>query len=82
MALEDERAYFDANRERFLRDYREKFVLIRGSQFIGAFDSAENAYVAALNQFGNSPVLIKQVLPEDPVAHLPALSLGLLRARP
>lgn len=82
MPLEQEQAYFDAIRARLLAEHPGKFALIRGSELIGTFDSEENAYVAGLERFGNTPFLVKQILPEDPVAHLPALSLGLIRAHP
>lgn len=49
---------------------------------LGTFDTAEAAYVEGVHRFGNTPFLIKEILPEEPVAHLPALSLGLLRAHP
>ena len=80
--LEQELAYFEANRARLLADHAGKFVLIKGTERVGTFDTAENAYTAGLQHFGNTPFLIKQVLPQDPVAHVPALSLGLIRAHP
>ncbi len=35
-----------------------------------------------MKRLGNVAMLIKQVLPEDPVHHFPALEHGLMRARP
>ncbi len=78
--LEQEVAYFEANRTRWLTEHAGKFVLIKGSELVGAFDTPENAYTAGLEHFGNTEFLIKQVLPSDPVIHVPALSLGLIRA--
>ncbi len=80
--LEQELAYFEAHRAQWLIEHPGKFVLIKGSDFVGAFDTPENAYKAGLERFGNTPFLIKQVLAQDPIAHAPALSLGLLRAHP
>lgn len=80
--LREEIAFFEANKPRLLADHREKFVLIKGSELAGTFDTAERAYVAGLERFGNVPFLIKQVLEDEPAVHLPALSLGLLRAHP
>lgn len=82
MVLEKEAAFFEAHRARLLEEHRGKFALIKGDTFVGAFDTAETAYVEGVHRFGNSPFLIKQILPDEPVAHLPALSLGLLRAHP
>ena len=78
--LEQELAYFEANRTRWLSEYADKFVLIKGTELVGTFDTAENAYTAGLERFGNTVFLIKQVLSEEPVAYVPALSLGLIRA--
>ena len=80
--LEQELAYFEANRTRLLTEHPGKYVLIKAAELVGAFDTPENAYTAGLQRFGNTPFLIKQVLPEDPVNHVPALSLGLIRAHP
>jgi Flp pilus assembly protein TadD len=82
MALEEEQAYYEANRAELLKEHPGKFALIKGSVLIGAFDTAENAYVEGLKLFGNTPFMVKQTLPQEPIAHLPALSLGLLRAHP
>jgi len=49
---------------------------------VDTFDTAENAYVAGVQKFGNVSFLIKQVLETDPVAHLPVLTLGLLGVHP
>lgn len=80
MALEQELAFFDHHRAHLVAEHMGKYALIKEAVLVGTFDSAEAAYVEGLRQFGNVPFLVKQVLPEDPVVHLPALSLGLLRA--
>lgn len=82
MVLDQEQAYFEANRTRLLQEHEGKFALIKGEVLVGTFDTAETAYVEGLRRFGNTAFLIKQVLPDEPVAHLPALSLGLIRAHP
>jgi hypothetical protein len=80
--LKAEREFFDAHRAELLRDHRGKFVLIKDAHLVGAFDTAENAYIAGVRQFGNVPFLIKQVVETEPVAHIPVLTLGLLGAHP
>lgn len=82
MELEREQAYFEENRAKLLAEHMGKFALIKESEFVGTYDTEEAAYVEGLQRFGNSPFLVKQILPDDPVVHLPALSLGLLRAHP
>lgn len=78
--FEQEIAYYNQHRQDFLSRYEWKYLLIRGSEFVGAFDDPQDAYQAGLRKFGNVPFLIKQVLREERVEHIPALSLGLIHA--
>lgn len=80
MELQQELDFFNVHRERWLQDHKGKFALIKGTELIGTFDTAENAYVAGVERFGNVPFLIKQVLERELEGHIPALTLGLLRA--
>ena len=58
-----------------------KFALIRGSEFVGVFDTAGAAYNSGIDRFGNVSFLIKPVLRQERVEQIPALNLGLLHAR-
>ncbi len=78
--LEEELAYYNQHRAELLSKYEWKFLLIKGSELIGSFENAEAAYQAGLQRFGNTPFLIKQVLREEQVHQIPALSLGILHA--
>lgn len=78
--FEQELAYYNEHREDFLSKYEGKHLLIKGHELIGVFDDAQTAYVEGLHRFGNNPFLIKQVLREEPVQQIPALSLGILLA--
>jgi hypothetical protein len=80
--LREELEFFEINRAKWLEEYRGKFALVKGKRLVGTFDTAENAYIEGIQQFGNVPFLIKQVVERDPVASFPALELGLIRARP
>ncbi|MHB1516518.1 MAG: hypothetical protein ACYCVY_12645 [Acidiferrobacteraceae bacterium] len=68
-------------KKQFLSLYEGKFVLIHGEEFVGAFDSAENAYAAGVGRFGQEPFLVKKVTPHEEVYRNQALSLGLIHAR-
>jgi hypothetical protein len=78
--FDKELAYYKEHRAEFLAKYEWKHVLIKGSELIGVFDSAEAAYAEGLHRFGNNPFLIKQVLREERIEQIPALSLGILHA--
>jgi hypothetical protein len=81
MALDAEIRYFEAHKQDLLRHHEGKFALVVGERLIGVFDAPEEAYKAGLAQVGNRPMLIKQVLRDEPTQSAPALALGLLGAR-
>jgi hypothetical protein len=80
MELQTEQAFFEKNRSQLLKEHRGKYALIKGEVLVGTFDTAENAYIAGVQRFGNVPFLIKQVVEEEREIYLPAMTLGLLRA--
>jgi hypothetical protein len=81
MALEQELALFQKMKPELLRSYAGKFALIRGSDFIGAFDSAENAYGEGVKRFGREAFLVKKVTEQEEMYRNQALALGLMHAR-
>jgi len=80
MVLETELRYFEKNRDKFLADHKDKFVLIKGECCHGVYDDDKSAYEAGVDLFGTEPFLIKQVLPEDFIDQIPALMYGLISA--
>jgi hypothetical protein len=81
MPLETELAVYARMKEKLLTSHEGKFVVIHGEDFIGAFDSAENAYSAGVVRFGRDPFLVKKVTAQEEVYRNQALSLGLIHAR-
>jgi hypothetical protein len=53
---------YEQQRNNLLRTWEGKFVLIRGNQVVGIFDSKMDAIAAGYQQFGNVPFLVKQIL--------------------
>jgi hypothetical protein len=80
--LAAELAYFEEHRAELLEHHKGKFVLIKGAELFGAFDTAEAAYAAGVGKFGNEPMFIRQVLDKDEEQSLPALMHGVLIAHP
>lgn len=76
-ALDTELKTFDQHRERLLGTAKGKFVLIRGDQVIGVYDSKMDAIAQGYQQFGNVPFLVKQIVeveaPENFVSNLLAI---------
>lgn len=80
MALEKELARFEQLKANLLANHNGKFALIQGDDFIGAFDSAENAYTEGVKRFGRTEFLVRKIADREPVYTNQALSLGLINA--
>ena len=78
--LEKELEFFNSNREGWLKEHEGKYVLVKGMETVGFFDTVEKAYAEGIKRFGNFPFLIKQILREEPKEEIPALTLGLVNA--
>jgi len=64
-----------------LNNHEGKFALIRGEEFVGAYDSAQNAYTEGVKRFGCESFLVKRISEQEEVYRNQALALGLLHAR-
>ncbi len=80
MDFETELQYFEEHRSTWIEHYEGKFALVKGKDLQGVYDTAEAAYQAGVELWGNVSFLIKQILPEDPIEQVPALMYGLLNA--
>lgn len=81
MALDTELATFERLKADMLKNHSGKFALIKGDNFIGAFDSPENAYTEGVGRFGNEPFLVKRISEHEEVYRNYALYSGLMNAR-
>ena len=79
MPLGEETAFFEAHLTGWLREHEGQYVLIKGNDF-SFFQSDEEAHESAIDKYGDADVLIKQVLPNDPIEGSLALLYGLLDA--
>ncbi|PYJ84120.1 MAG: hypothetical protein DME22_13955 [Verrucomicrobia bacterium] len=80
MALEQELKYFEEIKAELLKNHKDKFALIKGDKFLGAFDTPDNAYREGVKQFGKEIFLIKRISEQEEVYRNQALFLGLLNA--
>ena len=80
MPLELELEFFDSKRVEWLANHTGKFVLIRKNEVAGFYDTPESAYEEGVRRWGNVAFLIKQVLAEDRIEHIPSLVYGLINA--
>ena len=81
MALEQELQTFNARKDEMLKAHAGKFALIKGSDFIGAYDNPDNAYQQGIERFGREPFLVKRISETEEVYRNQALLAGLIHAR-
>jgi hypothetical protein len=67
--LEKEFAKYEAEKPNLLATNEGKFVLIRGDEIVGCFDSFAEGVKAGYAKFGNTPFLVKQVEAVDSPAN-------------
>ena len=78
--LEKEREYFKKQRDEWLSRHAGKFVLIKGEELIGVFDTQQEALTEGARRFGTASFLVRQVEESEQLVYIPALTLGILRA--
>jgi hypothetical protein len=70
-SLNREQAVYDANLLEWLPNHEREYVLIKGDKVDGFYGSRDEALAAGYSRFGIGPLLVKQVLPTEPVRHIP-----------
>ncbi len=78
--LEVERKFLDQNRDKLLKDYGGRFLVIKGEEVSGAFDSMNEALQGAALKHGMENVLIRRPADAQMEVSVPALTLGILSA--
>jgi len=80
--LEKELAFYEKKLEEWLTLYPGKFVLVKGEELVGIYDTNEQALTAGASRFGLESYLIRCIVKNREDIKLPALTLGLLYANP
>lgn len=78
--LDEERQFYAENLASWLSQYPGKFVLVKGRELIGVFDTTEEPLAEGARRFGLEPFLIRRVQELQEEVSIPALTLGILRA--
>jgi hypothetical protein len=79
--LNIELKFFEENKAKWVKIYSDKFVLIKGTELIGNFDTADAAVAEGARVYGGSTAfLVKKVSRTEENVFIPSLSLGLLYA--
>jgi hypothetical protein len=78
--LETEISFLDSHWEELLQQYGGKFLVIKGQQLTGAFDTIEEALSGLGGKHGLSSVSIGRPSDVRVEVSIPALRLGILNA--
>ncbi len=79
--LVKETAFFEHHVREWLPNHPSKWVLIRGKDLEGFFETHAEAYRSGVQKYGNTPFLVRQVTEDGSTINIPALSTGLLHGR-
>ncbi len=80
MALEKERAWYEANKADLLAKHRGKWIVVHGAKLIGVYDNSVEAYNKGVETTQCEEILVRCVVESDEPFSAPALTLGLLNA--
>jgi len=78
--LEVERKFIEERRNELLQQYGGKFLVIKGEEVTGAYDTMDEALQGAASKHGLESVLIRRPVDVDQEVSVPALMLGILSA--
>jgi hypothetical protein len=70
-SLSREAAVFEAHVSRWVVNHEGEHVLIKGEEVVGFYDSRDAALTEGYSRFGVGPLFVKQILPSEPVHHIP-----------
>ncbi len=82
MMLEQEIAFYNEKLPEWLQQHANRFVLVKGQELVGFYDTNEDALTEGARRFGLQSFLVRRVEPTQTDVRIPALTLGILRAYP
>ena len=65
--LERETALFTKHAEEWRTKHLGHFVLIKGDEIVGFYQSLEKAFTVGTERFGLEPFLVRRIVPKDVV---------------
>jgi len=81
MALETEIELYNELLPELLKNSEGKIAVIKGRDFLGAFDTTEEAYKVLLPKYGFVSCLMRRIRARQPVYDLRNLHLGIIRVQ-
>jgi hypothetical protein len=77
--LEEERKLYNENFSRWLATHNGKFVVIKGRNVLGFYDTFDQALIEGVNKYGIQSFLVRCISRENDEEKIP-LTIGLLHA--
>ncbi len=78
--LDQEIRFYNDTLIDWLTRFRDRFVLVKGGELIGVYNTNSEALAEGARRFGLQSFLVRQVQEQQPDVYIPALALGILRA--
>ena len=75
--LGEEFQFYEQNKEALIRDYLNRYLLIKGSEVIGSYSTEGQAIGEGVRRYGTEPFLVRLTGEDTPVVSVPALTLGI-----
>lgn len=66
-----EQAVYEANLAQWLSDYEGEYILIKGNEVDGFYESRDDAFSAGYLRFGIGPLFVKRISPSEVIDHIP-----------
>jgi hypothetical protein len=63
--LSRERAAFERERERLVRDHLGKIALIHGDDVVGVYDNVDDAVIDGVRRFGRARLIFREITATD-----------------
>jgi hypothetical protein len=64
---------YNRQKEALVQRALGQFVVVHGDTLIGPYASYNDAFNEGVRNFGSVPMLIKQILPDDPISFAPTV---------
>ncbi|MGP6220198.1 hypothetical protein [Caldiplasma sukawensis] len=74
MTFEEDLEFYKKNEQKFMREYKNMFVLIKDKKVHGSFSNFQDAHRKALELFGVEDVLIIQMTEQQPLNFLASVA--------
>ena len=75
--MDDEISFYEANKDTFIRDHLNRYLLIKGKQLIASYETESAAIGEGVRRFRMEPFLVRLSGEDTPVFSVPALTLGI-----